>query len=260
VAAQTALITGASSGIGRALAAEFARHGFDLVLVARSEGRLRAVADDLRQRFGVNSLVLPHDLAQPEAPATIHGEVAAQGIGVDVLVNNAGMQVFGPVQDTDIGAQLRLIQVNLVALAHLTLLFIPDMRSRGGGRILNVASTAAFSPAPFNAAYCASKAFVLYFSEAIACDLEGTGITVTCLCPGPTRTEFAQRAGIENVRIFHLGALSAERVARVGYRALMRGRTTVVPGLLNRVLVFATRLTPRRLATRAGRWVMHWRR
>ena len=108
MAAQTALITGASSGIGRALAVEFARHGFNLVLVARSEERLRAVADNLRQRFGVNSLVLPHDLAQPEAPAAIHGEVAAQGIGVDVLVNNAGMQVFGPIQDTDVGAQLRL--------------------------------------------------------------------------------------------------------------------------------------------------------
>ncbi len=256
----TALITGASSGIGRALASEFARNGFDLVLVARDEGRLRAVADELHGRFGVETLVLPQDLAQPEAAMAVHQAVGTRGIGVDVLVNNAGMQVFGPVQETAIGAQLALIQVNLVALAHLTLLFIPDMRARGGGRILNVASTAAFSPAPFNATYCASKAFVLYFSEAIARDLEGTGITVTCLCPGPTRTEFIQRGGIKHLRIFHLGAMSAERVARVGYRALMRGQTTVVPGALNRILVAATRLTPRRVATKAGGWVMRWRR
>lgn len=259
MARQTALVTGASSGIGRALAPLFAQDGFDLVLVARDGERLRELADDLRAHFGVGVTVLPKDLADPAAPEELFRELREQGIVVDVLVNNAGMQVFGPIQDTELTQQLRLIEVNLVALAHLTMLLVQDMRTRGGGRILNVASTGSFAPAPYNATYCASKAFVLSFSEGIARDLEGTGITVTCLCPGATKTEFARRAGIEDVRIFRLGAMSAERVARIGYRALMKGKTTVVPGLINRLLVLATRFTPRRLATKAGKWVMERR-
>jgi uncharacterized protein len=255
---KTALVTGASSGIGCELARQLAQRGYDLVLVARDAARLQTLADEVAG-CGVRAVVLPTDLADPAAPEAVFGELRRQGIALDVLVNNAGFQVFGPVQDRAIEEQLRLIQVDLVALAHLTLLAIQDMRGRGGGRILNVASTGGFAPAPYNAAYCACKAFVLSFSEAIARDLKGTGISVTCLCPGATRTEFARRAGIEDVRIFHLGAMDAAAVARAGCDALMRGRTTVVPGLLNKLLVFATRFTPRRLATKAGKWVMERR-
>jgi short-subunit dehydrogenase len=175
---------------------------------------------------------------------------------VDVLVNNAGIQVYGALQDTDVAEQLRLIQVNLVALTHLTMLFGREMADRGRGRILNVASTGAFAPAPLNAVYCATKAYVLSFSEAIARDLEGTGVTVTCLCPGATQTQFAKRAGIENVRLFGSFVMDAREVARAGYWGLMRGKTTVVPGLYNWVLVSSVRFTSRRLVTRIGKYLM----
>jgi short-subunit dehydrogenase len=149
-----------------------------------------------------------------------------------------------------------LIQVKLVALTHLTMLFGRETVERGRGRILNVASTGAFSPTPLNAIYCATKAYVLSFSEAIARDLEGTGVTVTCLCPGATQTEFARRAGIENVRLFQAFVMDARDVARAGYQGLMRGKTTVVPGLYNQVLVSSIRFTPRRLVTRIGKYLM----
>jgi uncharacterized protein len=143
-----------------------------------------------------------------------------------------------------------------VALTHLTMLFGREMVERGRGRILNVASTGAFSPTPLNAIYCATKAYVLSFSEAIARDLEGTGVTVTCLCPGATQTEFARRAGIEYVRLFQAFVMDARDVARAGYQGLMRGKTTVVPGLYNQVLVSSIRFTPRRLVTRIGKYLM----
>jgi short-subunit dehydrogenase len=159
-------------------------------------------------------------------------------------------------QDTDTAEQLRLIQVNLVALTHLTMLFVGEMVERGRGRILNVASTGAFSPTPLNAIYCATKAYVLSFSEAIARDLEGTGVTVPCLCPGATETQFAERAGIENIRLFQAFVMDASEVALAGYRGLMSTKTTVVPGLYNKILVSSIRFTPRRLVTRIGKHLM----
>ena len=149
-----------------------------------------------------------------------------------------------------------MIQINLVALTHLTMLFGREMVERGRGRILNVASTGAFSPTPLSAIYCATKAYVLSLSEAIARDLEGTGVTVTCLCPGATETRFAMRAGIENIRLFQSFVMDAGEVARAGYRGLMSGKTTVVPGLYNKVLVSSIRFTPRTLVTRVGKYLM----
>ena len=177
-------------------------------------------------------------------------------IAVDVLVNSAGIQVYGALQDTDIAEQLRLVQVNLVALTHLTMLFSRDMVEKGRGKILNIASTGAFSPTPLNAIYCATKAYVLSFSEAIARDLEGTGVTVTCLCPGATETQFAERAGIENIRLFQAFVMDAREVARAGYRGLISSKTTVVPGLYNKILVSSVRFIPRRVVTRLGKQLM----
>jgi uncharacterized protein len=253
---EVALITGASSGIGRELTGLFAESGFDLVLVARNEAALNELASQLTARHPVSVTVVPKDLSLPQAPEEIYDTLKQATLAVDVLVNNAGIQVYGALQDTDTAEQLRLIQVNLVALTHLTMLFGRDMVDRGRGRILNVASTGAFSPTPLNAIYCATKAYVLSFSEAIARDLEGTGVTVTCLCPGATETQFAERAGIENIRLFQAFVMNAWEVARAGYRGLMRGKTTVVPGLYNQVLVSSIRFMPRRVVTRIGKYLM----
>lgn len=253
---QTALTTGASSGIGLELATLFAQDGINVVLVARNRERLEALAADLRSQFGVMVTVMAQDLAQPTAPEAIVRELQSQQIAVDFLVNNAGTQVYGPIQDTDVAQQLALIQVNLTALTHLTMLLLPEMLKRGSGRILNVASTGGFAPAPLNAIYCATKAYVLSFSEAIARDLEHTGISVTCLCPGPTRTDFARRADIEDIRLFRAGKMDAHRVAQVGYASMMKGKTTIVPGLFNKLLVLSIRFTPRRLVTRLGKYLM----
>jgi short-subunit dehydrogenase len=253
---EVTLITGASSGIGRELTELFAESGFDLVLVARNEAALNELASQLTARHPVSVTVVPKDLSLPQAPEEIYDTLKQASIAVDVLVNNAGTQVYGALQDTDTSEQLRLIQVNLVALTHLTMLFGREMVDRGRGRILNVASTGAFSPTPLNAIYCATKAYVLSFSEAIARDLEGTGVTVTCLCPGATETRFAKRAGIENVRLFQAFVMNAREVARAGYRGLMSSKTTVVPGVYNQILVSLVRFTPRRLVTRIGKYLM----
>jgi uncharacterized protein len=253
---EVALITGASSGIGRELTELFAQNAFDLVLVGRNEAALKESRSQLTARYPVSVTVVPKDLSVPRASEEIYETLKEASIAVDVLVNNAGLQVYGPIQDTEIAEQLRLIQVNLVAVTHLTMLFCGDMVDRGRGRVLNVASTGAFSPGPLNAIYCATKAFVLSISEAIARDLEGTGVTVTCLCPGATHTDFARRAGIEDVRLFGAFTMNPRSVARAGYRGLMRSKTTVVPGLYNKVLVAAVRFTPRRAVTRIGKYLM----
>ncbi|MBN1919989.1 MAG: SDR family oxidoreductase [Anaerolineae bacterium] len=253
---QTALITGASSGIGRELAPLFAKDGVNLALVARDQERLKSLAADLRAKYNVNVTVIPQDLAQPTAPEVIYQTLKAQDITVDFLVNNAGTQVYGPIQDTDVAQQLALIQVNLTALTHLIMLLLPEMLHRGSGRILNVASTGGFAPAPLNAIYCATKAYVLSFSGAIARDLEHTGISVTCLCPGATQTDFASRAGIEDIRLFRAGTMEARQVAKVGYAGLLKGKTTVIPGLFNQLLALSIRFTPRRLVTRIGKYLM----
>jgi uncharacterized protein len=253
---QTALITGASSGIGRELAPLFAQDGVNLVLVARDRGRLESLATDMQAKYGVDVTVIPQDLAQSTAPKVIHQKLQAQGITVDFLVNNAGTQVYGPIQDTDMTRQLSLIQVNLTALTHLTMLLLPEMLQRGSGRILNVASTGGFAPAPFSAIYCATKAYVLSFSEAIARDLEHTGVSVTCLCPGATQTDFARRAGIEDIRLFRAGTMTARQVAKAGYASLMQDKTTIVPGLFNKLLALSIRFTSRRLVTRIGKYLM----
>ena len=180
---ETALITGASSGIGLDLARLFAKDGHDVVLVARSEGKLREIAAELERDFGMTAHVIVADLAKPDAPQTL---VAQLPVDVDVLVNNAGFGVLGPFVETDLAKELEMIQVNVVALTHLTKLLLPPMVARRRGRVLNVASTAAFQPGPLMAVYYATKAYVLSFSEAIADELRDSGVTVTALCPGPT--------------------------------------------------------------------------
>ena len=252
---QTALITGASSGIGLDLTRLFAAGGFDLILVARSEAKLRQTAVELEREFGIGVTVLPGDLARPETPSLLMALLEEQGRSVDVLVNNAGYGLAGNfAQETDLRTELEMIQVNITALTHLTKLLLPLMVERKRGRIMNVASTAAFQPGPLMAVYYATKAYVLSFSEAIAEELTGSGVTVTALCPGPTATGFAEAAEATNRRLFKLKTpMSSMEVARAGYAGLMRGQRIVIPGLANKFLAQSVRFAPRRLATKITR-------
>jgi hypothetical protein len=245
------LVTGASSGIGRELARVAAADGRDLVLVARTAEALEALADELAARHGVAARVVALDLARAEAPAELAARVEDLGLEIDVLINNAGFGVWGPFLETDPRVERRLLDLNVGTLTALTKIFVKPMVERGRGRILNVASTAAFQPGPGMAVYYASKAYVLSFSLALSVELRGTGVTVTTLCPGPTRTGFAREAGATRSRLFaHDRGGDAAEVARKGYRALLRGDPLRVPGALDRVGVFATRLVPRRFAAR----------
>jgi len=254
-----ALVTGASSGIGLELARLLARGGHDLVLTARRRQRLEAAAEELRG-LGAEVTLLVKDLAEPEAAIEIAAELRSRSLDVEVLVNNAGLGVFGPFASTPLEKELEMIQVNAIAVTHLTKLFLPGMLARRRGRILNVASTAAFQPGPLMAVYYATKAYVLSFSEALANETSGTGVTVTALCPGPTVTEFQKRANLEQTRLFR-GPLvmDAATVARAGYRGMNRKRRIVIPGLGNNVLAQSIRFTPRRLVTAITRWIQETR-
>jgi short-subunit dehydrogenase len=256
----TALVTGASSGIGLELSTLLARDRHDLVLVARSRARLEAIARGLTEEFGVAVTILARDLARPETPAEIARELDERRLTIDILVNDAGFGVYGPFAETPIEKELEMIQVNAAALTHLTKLLLPRMLQRRRGRILNVASTAAFQPGPLMAVYYATKAYVLSFSEALANELAGTGVTVTALCPGPTITEFQKQAGMGKTLLFHSPlVMKAPEVGRAGYEGMMRGKTLVIPGIANLALVEALRVTPRRLVTAIARRIQETR-
>jgi short-subunit dehydrogenase len=250
---KTALITGASGGIGYELALLFARDGFDCILVARSHDKLNDLAARLESDFRVKTLVLAKDLSKPTAVAEIFEEVSAAAIPVDVLVNNAGYPVFGLFAETNLQNELEMLQVNVIALTALTKLFLKGMIERRSGRILNLASTAAFLPGPLMAVYYASKAYVLLFSEALANELQGTGVTVTALSPGPTRTGFQKRGQLEDSRLVRGQIGDARSVALAGYRGLMAGKTIVIPGLSNKLIPWVVRLSPRGMVTRVVR-------
>jgi hypothetical protein len=250
MATETALITGASSGIGRELARCFADGGADLVLVARREEALRTVADELESEHGITARVMPSDLAKPDAPQALFDQCAAEGITVDVVVNNAGFGARGPVAELDTQRQVDMVQVNVTALTHLTRLFLPSMLDRGHGGVLNVASTAAFQPGPNMSVYYATKAYVLSFTEGLAEEVRGTGVHVTCLAPGATDTEFVDRADMEDTTLFKLGAMTPDDVARAGYEGFRSNTTLVVPGALNKLTAASVRFIPRTVARR----------
>lgn len=246
---KTALITGASFGIGLELARIFAREGHNLVLVARSADKLRQLASELEKAHGTRSLILATDLTDPGASAYVLDQTTRANITVDILVNNAGFGQYGRFVDNDLEECLRQIQLNVTTLTHLTRLYLPEMIERKAGRILNVASTAAFQPGPLMAVYFATKAYVLHFSEAISNELAGTGVTVTCLCPGATATEFHKRANATNMRLLKMGSMDAHTVAEDGYRALMAGKPVIISGFKNWLVAQSVRFSPRRLVT-----------
>jgi uncharacterized protein len=243
---KTALITGASVGIGRDLAELFARDGHHLVITARDEPKLQKLAAKLRVQYRVNVDVIVQDLSEPGASQRIFEPLQSKPI--DYLVNNAGFGTHGAFAGADLQSQLAMLQVNIVALTHLTRLFLPGMLERKSGRIMNVASLASFLPGPFMAVYYATKAYVLSFSEALSSETAGSGVTVTALCPGATRTEFQKRAGIDEVPPGKGNATDPMDVARIGYEAMMSGRSSVVAGLGNKLSALAIRFVPRSTA------------
>jgi uncharacterized protein len=255
---ETALVTGASGGIGEEFAKLFASKGCDLVLAARSGDKLAKLAESLTAAHKIQVHSLPIDLSTAASPAQVRSFLESKKIAVDVLVNNAGFGTFGPFSESDLDIELAQIQLNVTTLTHLTRLLLPGMVRRGKGRILNVASTAAFQPGPMMAVYYATKAYVLSFSEALANELRGTGVTSTCLCPGPTRTGFNERAKLGGGGMLSKESvlMDAATVAKRGYDGMMKGRRLVIPGMLNKVLAHSTRIGTRGLSARIVRRIM----
>lgn len=250
-----ALVTGASGGIGRELARIHAAKGGDLVVVARSEDELQALAEELQAKHGTEVKVLARDLALQGAAVELHAAVEREGIVVDVLINNAGFGGHGLFYERDWKADESMIQLNIATLTGLTRMFVPAMVERGSGKVLNLASMAGFLPGPLQAVYYATKAYVLSFTQAIAEELRGTGVTATALCPGPVDTGFAEAADAEGVKAFDMAA-DAATVARKGYEAMLGGDVIHVPGLANKVAVQLPRFLPRKLVTMVSKKTM----
>lgn len=236
----TALVTGASSGIGEALARLLAAKGHTVVLAARRLERMQKIAAEI----GGGAMAIESDLADPAGPQKLFDEMRSRGLAIDILVNNAGFGAFGHFIDLPADRQMEMITVNISALTHLAHLFIPQMVSRGWGRVMNVASTAAFQPGPRMAVYFATKAYVLSLSEALAFELRPKGVTVTALCPGPTHSEFQQAANMEKSKLMEGVIMTSEEVAEAGYRGMMQGKSVVIPGLKNRLLAEVSKVTP----------------
>lgn len=254
---KTALITGASSGIGLALANVFAVHGYNLVLVARNQETLQSTSDTLKKKYHIKVTFIPADLSLPESPKNIFLQCQEQNLGIDVLVNNAGFAIYGSFQDHPIEQHLNLIQLNLTSATHLIGLFLPAIIKKQG-MVLNVASTAAFQPGPLMSVYYATKAYILSLSESLRNELKKTGVHVSCLCPGPTASKFtAREPEIEKTNLMKLAKrMTAEAVAEQAFRGLINNKAVVVPGFFNAFLAFWAQVLPRSLVTNISRWAL----
>jgi short-subunit dehydrogenase len=246
---KTALITGASSGIGKALATEFARDGYDLVLAARSVAKMQTLAEELQKGYSIKVTVIGADLETNEGATRLHADIKARNITISALVNNAGYGTFGEFKDSSLSPELAMMQLNMNTVVVLTKLFMSNLVATKG-KVLNTASTAAFQPGPYMAVYYATKAFVLSFSEAIAAELAPHGVTVTALCPGPTASGFQDKADMGTSALVKGKKLpTSEDVAAKGYRALQRGQRVYIPGGMNWIMAQSVRLTPRNWVT-----------
>ncbi len=245
---KTALITGASSGIGMELARVFAGRGINLVVTARRTDQLNRLKQELESAHETKVSVITADLSNTQEAQQLFDFCKSENITISYLINNAGFGHLGNFAETDTGLAMDMINVNIASLTLLTRLFLPDMLKNGYGRIMNVASTAAFQPGPGMSVYYASKAYILHLSEGLATELKGTGITVTALCPGPTTSGFQQVANMDGVRLFRGRKLpTSAEVAEYGYRAMKEGKTVAVHGMLNYILANSVRFSPRAL-------------
>ena len=249
-----ALVTGASCGIGYELAKVLARDGKNVVVVARSKEGLEHLKAEVEKAYGTRVRVIAKDLADPKAPPEIFSELESEGIAVDVLVNNAGFRVYGKFLETDVREELNMIQVNAASLVHLTKLFVGGMVENRSGYIMNVASLCAFLTTPFESIYCSTKAFVLHFTEALADELKGTGVKVTCLCPGLAKTEFRKRARMPDCKAARRKTMDAYAVAEAGLKALKKGKVIVIPDSLEfKLAPWFARFAPRSMVIRMVR-------
>lgn len=255
---QTALITGASSGIGAELARLFAADGIDLILVARNAERLMEQAEELSRLYAVKTTVLPADLSQASAAEELYQAVSHRGISIDYLVNNAGVGIHGEFSAIPLSRGLSMLHLNVDALVSLTHFFLPGMLARKTGKILNVGSLAAFQPGgPGASLYYASKAFVLSFSRGLAVELENSGVSVTALCPGPVATRFQGEGGFDQTMLFQSPLVSqAAPVAKAGYRAMRKGKTVCVPGLSAKLLALGGQLPTHAVALKINQWLL----
>ena len=245
-----ALITGASSGIGYELAIVFAENKYNVILIARREERLNHLARELEKNYEVEAHILIRDLSQPQSVQEIYDWIKKNDMKVEILVNNAGFVVYGNISDTPWDDEQKMMQLHMHTSTQLIKLFLPEMLKNNFGRILNVGSTGSFVPGPYAALYCATKSFMLSLSEAIAEELRGTGVTVTTLCPGGTKTEFAEKAKRKIGTIAESRGMDARKIARIAFRSLIRGKRVVIPGLHNKLQVFAIRFLPRFIVVR----------
>ncbi len=249
---KTALITGASGGLGLSFVNIFAREGYDVVLVARNESKLNEIKADIEKKYGIKSYVIARDLCKTECVNEVFAETERLGLTVDVLVNNAGFGDFGEFHKSDADKQIRMVNLNVTALMQLCRLYLPSMVERGDGKILNVDSIAAFQAGPLMSVYYATKAFVLSFSQALTRELKGTGVTVTALCPGPIKTNFESSSELGESGLFkNLKVWDPNTVAEFGYKNMKRGKPLCVCGFVNKIIVFSNRLAPRSLVRNA---------
>ncbi|GAA4278467.1 SDR family NAD(P)-dependent oxidoreductase [Aquimarina mytili] len=253
---KTALITGASSGIGLELARVHASKGDNLVLVARNQTKLEAIKLEIEKKYEIDVLIIVKDLSTPNATQSVFDETQQKGIQVDFLINNAGFGDFGMFYETDWEKEHNMITLNITAVTEFTKLYLKEMVKRNSGKIMNVASTAAFQPGPTMAVYYATKAYVLHFSEAIANELKDKKITVTALCPGATESGFQSVAQMKESKLVKGKKLpSSKSVALYGYKAMMKGKTVAIHGFMNRVLANSVRFMPRKMVTTVTRSV-----
>lgn len=249
-----ALVTGASRGLGEGFCRLLVREGYDLIMVSRDSAQLEAVRSDLvKTTPSARVRILQHDLAKTGAAQELYNQLRNESIVPDVLINNAGFGDLGPFLQSDFARMQAMMQLNMVTLTELTRLSTPDMVTRGSGRVLQVASVAAFLPGPFMATYYATKAYVLSLSVALSNELQGTGVSVSCLCPGPTKTHFAAAANVEQSQLFKanpMGLATAESVVLAGYRGMLAGKAVIIPGIRTSIGAYMSRIVPMSVSAR----------
>ena len=241
---RTALITGSTSGIGKAFADKLAREEYNLILVSRNIEKLRAQAAILASEHGIRVSLVSADLSRPGAAQKVFDAVREMGISVQMLINNAGFNEAGSFLETNMEKELGMLNLHAVFTTEMMKLFIPTMVKDGYGRVLNLGSTGSYTPCPYDAVYAATKAYILSVSKGIGAELKGTGVSVTTLCPGSTKTEFVRKAGMENTPLFKICVMDPVTVADIGYKALMKGKTSVIAGAYNKMLVLFSKIMP----------------
>ena len=258
---KTALVTGASTGIGNEISRLLAQDGYNLVLIARNEEKLKILSSELEDKYNIFAKVIVKDLSNPNSSQEIFNETQGMGLNISILINNAGYGSFGEFLDSKIENELNMLNVNVLSLTYLTYLYGREMIKLGGGKILNVASTAAFQAGPLMTVYYASKAYVLHFSEALANELQIHNITVTTLCPGPTKTNFQKRAEMQESKLVSgRRIMDAAFVASEGYKGMKVGRTLVIPGIQNKVMSLGVKFLPRGIVTKIVRSIQESRK